>query len=59
MREYRVEVQLPSGRWVGATRNYKDWHVASTRYTQLAISRPNEKFRIVCRAVEAWREIYT
>ena len=60
MLEYRLEVRLPSGKWakVGGTRVYKDWHIVFVKYTQLAISRPNEKFRIACRIVGAWDEWY-
>ena len=59
--EYKVEVLLASGRWVtvAGTRIYRKWRTAADKYMELAIARPNDKFRIVWRNVTVWSECYT
>lgn len=59
--EYKVEVLSDTGRWLTAcgTHIYKEWRTAADKYTELAISRPNDKFRIVWRCVSEWKECYT
>ena len=45
--------------WVNAYGNvFTDWVKCAVQYQQLAISNPNEKYRIVCRDVSDWEECY-
>ena len=60
MIEYKIEALCQSGRWltVGGTRIYRDWNVAVSKYLDLSIERPNDKFRIVWRSVTPWDECH-